>query len=138
MKRSLQLIIFLFLASLYSCHQSGGQTLPDPFIIVLGTAQDGGYPHIGCSKDCCKLFYEGKEKKHLVSCVAIVDPVSKQRFLFDCTPDFPEQLHLLDSIFPSENLIDGIFLTHAHIGHYTGLMYLGRESRNASNIKVYA
>lgn len=25
-----------------------------PFIIVLGTAQDGGYPHIGCDRTCCQ------------------------------------------------------------------------------------
>lgn len=31
----------------------------------------------------------------------------------------------------------GIFLTHGHVGHYTGLMYLGRESMNAKNVPVY-
>ena len=31
------------------------------------------------------------------------------------------------------------FLTHAHIGHYTGLMYLGREGLGGANeINVYA
>ena len=39
--------------------------------------------------------------------------------------------------FPNGNLIDGIFLTHAHIGHYAGLMYLGREGLGGDNIKVY-
>tara|TARA_Y100001935_G_scaffold109955_1_gene91277 strand:- start:1718 stop:2395 length:678 start_codon:yes stop_codon:yes gene_type:complete len=47
------------------------------------------------------------------------------------------QLNLLEK-FPDGNLIDGIFLTHAHIGHYTGLMYLGREGLGGSNVKVYA
>jgi pyrroloquinoline quinone biosynthesis protein B len=32
----------------------------------------------------------------------------------------------------------GIFLTHAHIGHYTGLMHLGREAMGAKNVPVYA
>ena len=47
------------------------------------------------------------------------------------------QLNLLEK-FPKGNLIDGIFLTHAHIGHYTGLMYLGREGLGGNKIKVYA
>ncbi|HTA26295.1 MAG TPA: MBL fold metallo-hydrolase [Bacteroidia bacterium] len=110
-----------------------------PFIIVLGTAQDGGYPHAGCKKQCCAKYYEGKEKRHYVSCVALVDPVTNQRWFFDCTPDFTFQLHALDSIYPvAGNGISGIFLTHAHIGHYTGLMYLGREAMNTKNIPVYA
>jgi len=33
---------------------------------------------------------------------------------------------------------NGIFLTHAHIGHYTGLMYLGKEGFNSKNTPVYA
>ena len=110
----------------------------DPYVIVLGNVQDGGYPHIACTKECCILYYNGKQHKLFVSSIAVVDPVSEERFIFDCTPDFPAQLHLLDSLFPSQNMADGILLTHAHIGHYTGLMYLGRESMNASGVKVYA
>ena len=33
--------------------------------------------------------------------------------------------------------LDGIFLTHAHVGHYTGLMYLGKESVAARGVPVY-
>jgi pyrroloquinoline quinone biosynthesis protein B len=110
-----------------------------PFLVVLGIAQDGGYPHAGCKKECCKKYYEGKEKRHYVSCLALVDPVTNQRWLFDCTPDFTFQLHELDSTYPVTGVgISGIFLTHAHIGHYAGLMYLGREAMNTKNIPVYA
>jgi pyrroloquinoline quinone biosynthesis protein B len=35
-------------------------------------------------------------------------------------------------------VIDGIFLTHAHIGHYTGLMQFGKEALGSNNIPVYA
>ena len=31
----------------------------------------------------------------------------------------------------------GIFLTHAHMGHYSGLLQLGREAMGAKNISVY-
>lgn len=32
----------------------------------------------------------------------------------------------------------GILLTHAHMGHYTGLMHLGHESMGATGVPVYA
>jgi len=105
-----------------------------PFIIVLGIAQDAGYPQIGCNKECCKKMK--KAKKQMVSCIAVVDPVSNQKWIFDATPDLPEQLKMLDTHQSGD--ISGIFLTHAHIGHYTGLMYLGREAMNANKIPVYA
>lgn len=110
-----------------------------PYIVVLGTAQDGGYPHAGCRKACCMKYYQGKEPRHYVSCLALIDPMTNQRWLFDCTPDFTFQLHELDSLYPVKGLgIDGILLTHAHIGHYTGLMYLGREALDTKDVPVYA
>ena len=116
----------------------GNDDAQRPYLVVLGTAQDAGYQHPGCNGQCCRQFYDGKEEKHLVSCLALVDPVSRQRWLFDCTPDFPAQLHLLDGISPAPGkMLDGIFLTHAHIGHYAGLMYLGREAMDAKQVPVY-
>ncbi|MFQ5791841.1 MAG: MBL fold metallo-hydrolase, partial [Acidobacteriota bacterium] len=55
-------------------------------------------------------------------------------------PDFREQLHLLDEVVPvvASPGLDGIFLTHAHMGHYTGLMFLGFESIGADAVPVYA
>lgn len=114
--------------------------LPDQaYIAVLGIAQDGGYPQAGCRKDCCKEFREGKEPAHYASCLAIVDPYTGERWLIDATPDFPEQLHLLNKMAPSksEPILSGIFLTHGHIGHYAGLMYLGRAVMGAKKIPVY-
>ncbi len=114
------------------------------YIAVLGVAQDGGHPQIGCLKDCCTEISK-KNRGHMVSCLALVDPASGRRWVFDATPDFPAQLRLLDEIAPSyrdpatrDLGIDGIFLTHAHMGHYTGLMHLGREALGATGIPVYA
>ncbi len=129
----------LLLLLLIVFFKKGTEALPpSPYLIILGTAQDAGYPHIACEKTCCRLYYEGKEPKHFVSSIAVIDPVSGERFVFDCTPDFPAQVHLLDSLLQAPKMPDGIFLTHAHIGHYTGLMYLGRESMNAKGMKVFA
>jgi pyrroloquinoline quinone biosynthesis protein B len=133
------LIPFCFAFNENSANEENIRGNQSPFLVILGIAQDGGYPHAGCKKECCMKYYEGKEKRHYVSCLALVDPVTNQRWFFDCTPDFTFQLHELDSIYPVDgNGISGIFLTHAHIGHYTGLMYLGREAMNAKNVPVYA
>ena len=108
----------------------------DPFIVVLGITQDAGYPQIGCEKECCKKFWDKKIAKQKVSCFALFDPVTDQQWIFDATPDLTEQLHEADKL--QKGNLSGIFFTHAHIGHYTGLMYLGREALNAKEIPVYA
>ena len=113
---------------------SYSQTIESDYIQVLGIVQDAGYPHIGCEKDCCKVVSPGD---YFVSCLGLVDKTNNKRYLFDATPDIHNQINLLEK-FPEANLIDGIFLTHAHIGHYTGLMYLGREGLGGNKIKVYS
>ena len=113
---------------------SYSQPIESDYIQVLGIVQDAGYPHIGCEKDCCEKVSPGD---YFVSCLGLVDKTNNKRYLFDATPDIHNQINLLEK-FTDANLIDGIFLTHAHIGHYTGLMYLGREGLGGKNIMVYA
>ena len=108
----------------------------DPFIVILGTTQDAGYPQIGCDKECCKKYWDKKIAKQKVSCLALFDPLTNQKWIFDATPDLTAQLHDVDVL--QKGNLSGIFLTHAHIGHYAGLMYLGREALNAKEIPVYA
>ena len=109
------------------------------YITVLGIAQDAGFPQIHCEKDCCKAFYNKTESKKLVSCLGLVDLEEEKKWLFDATPDITEQVrHLKTNHLDNGNVIDGIFLTHAHIGHYTGLMHLGFEAMGAKDIPVYA
>jgi len=134
-------LIFLF--TFLSCQNIEKETpntpLPDtPYIIVLGIAQDAGYPQANCQKDCCKSIWLQPKKYEYVSCLGLVDPTTNQTWLFDATPDIKDQLNLLqhtpENIYP----LNGIFLTHAHMGHYTGLMHLGREAMGAKNIPVYS
>ena len=120
--------LFFFALFTYS------QTSESDYVQVFGIVQDAGYPHIGCEKDCCKAVSPGD---YFVSCLGLVDKTNNKRYLFDATPDIHNQLNLLEK-FSDANLVDGIFLTHAHIGHYTGLMYLGREGLGGKNIMVYA
>ena len=106
-----------------------------PYVVVLGIAQDGGLPHAGCLKSCCKnLWGTGNNEK--VASIGIVDPKTGQSWLIDATPDFASQLHILENIHKTK--LSGIFLTHAHIGHYSGLLQLGREVMGAEDMPVYA
>lgn len=109
-------------------------------VVVLGTAQDAGYPQAGCNKSCCSPAWEAPELGRFPTSIALVDRQSKARWLFDCTWQLPGQLRMLDQICPApaERVLDGVFLTHAHMGHYTGLMHLGREVMGAKEVPVYA
>ena len=109
-----------------------------PFAVVLGTAQDGGYPQAGCKKDCCKGLWEDVSRRRDVASLGIVDPVTEQRWFIECTPSFPRQVRRLDGAYPKlGGKIDGIMLTHAHIGHYAGLIHLGREVMGAKSVLVH-
>lgn len=112
----------------------------EPYLAILGIAQDAGYPQAGCAKDCCKGVWRDPSARRYASCVAVIDPDSGQRWMFDCTPDFRDQLRLLDQLAPSSgpDIIDGVLPTHAHIGHYAGLIHLGREVIGAKSVPVYA
>ena len=113
---------------------------PQPaYTVVLGIAQDGGHPQAGCQAACCVDAW--RDGGHLVSCLGLVDPESGRRWLVDATPDLPRQLHRLDELQPSAAPrpgLAGVFLTHAHMGHYTGLLHLGREVMGARDVPVYA
>jgi len=136
---SVLLLCFGFFIGCNSKSKENSAKRPNQYITVLGIAQDAGFPQIDCEKDCCKSFYEGDEKRKLVSCLGLVDLEDEKKFIFDATPDFTEQTQdLKTNHLDNESVIDGVFLTHAHIGHYTGLMYLGFEALGGNNLPVYA
>ena len=112
-----------------------------PYVVVLGIAQDGGHPQAGCRRPDCLAAFDAREKT-LVASLAIVDPSTGERWLVDATPDFPEQLHRLERLAgaPREGrpVLDGVLLTHAHIGHYLGLAHFGREVLGAREVPVFA
>lgn len=111
----------------------------EPFLIVLGTAQDAGSPQLGCAKACCANLTAALKDQRKVVSLGLVDTESDKNFLFEATPDIRDQLSLLQAAGDSPRVVpDGILLTHAHIGHYTGLMYLGKESANTDSVPVYA
>lgn len=109
-------------------------------LIVLGNVQDGGSPHIGCTKECCQELFLHPDPTRRVVSLGVIDPQNQKKYLFDATPDITTQMKRLKQLADpdSKETPDAIFLTHAHIGHYTGLMYLGREALGAKGVPVYA
>lgn len=108
-------------------------------LVVLGTIQDAGSPHIACKKICCEGLFENPDPKRQVVSLGIIDSSNQKKYLIEATPDISRQTKTLKNLSNSNSeLPDGIFLTHAHIGHYSGLMYLGKEATNSKKIPVYA
>ncbi len=146
--RQVVVSIFLFAAckagvdkkTITENHLAVTENITGVSLIVLGTIQDAGSPQIGCKKDCCKDLFTNPDKNRMVVSLGIIDAVNNKNYLIEATPDFTQQTKTLknNSAFAHKETPDGIFLTHAHIGHYTGLMYLGKEAINADSIPVYA
>ncbi|MDZ7716901.1 MAG: MBL fold metallo-hydrolase [Balneolaceae bacterium] len=107
----------------------------DPYVLVLGIGQDGGVPQAGTDHP----GWENPKRAEKVVSLGVVDPKTNERWMIEATPDFRRQLHMLNEEVEEKSAVpDGIFLTHAHIGHYTGLMFLGHESMGADKARVYA
>jgi len=135
-------LVVVLVGFLISCNQHEAKIIAapsNPYIFVLGNAQDAGYPQAGCEKDCCQRVYKNPSHERFVTSIALIDPISNESWIFDTTPDFPKQLKLLSNhLKQSSNMPNGIFLTHAHMGHYTGLIHLGKEAMGTKKIPVYA
>ena len=145
--KQLKFLVLLF--ALYSCNENKNAVVTNTdsikpvteiSLIVLGTIQDAGSPQIGCTKDCCKDLFGHPDKDRRVVSLGIIDVVNQKKYIFEATPDFAQQAKALKNYasFGNTETPDGIFITHAHIGHYTGLMYLGKEAMNADSVPVYA
>ena len=109
------------------------------FIQVLGVAQDAGYPQTNCYQPHCMRAWQDVRLRRKASSIAVIDQESRTKYLFDASPDMPEQLFDLQQVAPdAEYSLDGVFLTHGHMGHYTGLMHFGREAVGATRTPVFA
>ena len=106
------------------------------YIYILGNTQDAGLPHIGCQHRFCLDNFDVYEDYYTTS-IAVVNSDLKKYILFEATPDITFQLNnLKKNIFDEFLLPESIYITHAHIGHYTGLMYFGREALGAKDLIV--
>ena len=106
------------------------------YIYILGNTQDAGLPHIGCQHAFCEDNFNVYEE-HYTTSIAVVNTDLKKYILFEATPDITFQLNnLKQNIFHEFLLPESIYITHAHMGHYTGLMYFGREALGAKDLMV--
>ena len=114
-------------------------TADEIFIEVLGVAQDAGLPQADCYRPHCLRAWEDPELRRRATSIAVIDREDRKKYLFDATPDMREQLYDLHRAAPDgDYTLGGVFLTHAHIGHYAGLMHFGREAAGAHRVPVYA
>jgi len=87
----------------------------------------------GAREGRCEGARTDPDQRRRVTSLRLSDPRTCARWLFDASPDIGDQLKPAPT-----KLVDGIFLTHAHIGHYLGLAQLGREVTGSSGIPVWA
>lgn len=96
---------------------------------LLGTAQDGGIPHLGCQCGACSRARSDTSLQRLTASLKVFNEENGVNYVFDATPDIRFQVE--------DTYIDGIFLGHGELGTITGLLYLGKESINANMVPVY-
>ncbi|MFT4862743.1 MAG: pyrroloquinoline quinone biosynthesis protein B [Pseudohongiellaceae bacterium] len=136
MLKALKVQLWVAILMLLGQHSSAQNA---PFIYVLGVVQDAGYPQSGCYQVHCLPGWENPALQRGATAIAVIDPAAKQKLLFEATPHMPAQLYQLHTQAPdSEYSLSGVFVSHAHIGHYAGLMFFGHEAQGASNVPVYA
>jgi len=130
-------ILIIFLSACKKTNTIKKNKSNDVVLKVLGTIQDGGIPHMGCNKVCCLKYFKNNTFRVGVSSLGISNLKNETNYLIDATPNINHQLKsLIGTSNPSEKL-NGIFLTHAHMGHYSGLLNFGREAMNSKNIPLY-
>jgi pyrroloquinoline quinone biosynthesis protein B len=155
MRLSLVGMISVTLAFTCGCQSApapDGPVSTSPYLLVLGTAQDGGLPHVACSCTNCETARHDPTQRRLISSLAVVLPRSNKRILIDATPDIRPQLDQLSALDKLDKLdkndekpsgsanrapVSAVFLTHAHLGHYTGLAFFGFEALHTKDLPVY-
>lgn len=120
-----------------------GETPPEPGdfeVIVLGRAQDGGMPHVGCNRPCCVAARESG-RRELPASLGVIDRGTGRLLLIEATPAIDAQLAMLHEAAGvtdrGRQPVDGVLLTHAHMGHYLGLAHFGREVAATKSLPVY-
>ena len=110
-------------------------------VIVLGRAQDGGLPHLGCERGCC-VMARRTGRQETPACLGVRDLKSGALLMLEASPAIETQVALLHELTGTTDRgrrpVDGILLTHAHIGHYAGLIQLGREVASTKAVPVWS
>jgi len=135
------IVLALLALSLAAC--AGGPKAPpaEVELFVLGVAQDGGLPHLGCEKPCC-VGARATGRVEYPACLGVVDRRgdAPKLLMVEATPRIEEQAALLHQLAGVTGRgrapVDAVMVTHAHIGHYLGLALFGREVVGAKDLPV--
>jgi len=134
----LLLSVFVTLINLNHASAAEDNNNAAPYIRILGIAQDAGYPQAGCYQSHCLKAWKNPQLRKSAVSFALIDPEYGADYLFEATPDVKYQLYqLFKETSEQEHQLQGIFLTHAHIGHYAGLIHFGHEVMGKKNLNVY-
>lgn len=111
-------------------------------VLILGSGQDAGVPQISCDCSNCSQTRKNPKLKLLGPSIALLDLEKKYCYLIDASPDIKQQIESIKEILPKVKTqetipISGIFLTHAHFGHVSGLWLLGKECIDTQEITVF-
>ena len=120
--------------------QDAVEATPRFELIVLGRAQDGGLPHVGCNRPCC-VEARASGRVETPACLGVIDRTNGRLMLIEATPAIDGQLALLQEIAGQTDRgrapVDAVLLTHAHIGHYLGLAHFGREVASTKSTPIH-
>jgi len=125
---------------------SSALTATAPYLRVLGIAQDGGFPHAACEHELCRRARVDSDLASPVASLGLIVPRAAGGngvYLVDATPDVRQQLDMLRDVRdpPGDRVdrapLDGVLLTHAHIGHYLGLAFFGFEAVHTQGLPLH-
>jgi pyrroloquinoline quinone biosynthesis protein B len=98
-------------------------------LIILGSGQDGGSPQVGTDAS------DGLARS--ASSIAVTSDDGTV-LLFDASPDLRSQYQCLVAHCGYAPPLDGVFVTHGHMGHYAGLLHFGKEAASTDGLPLFA
>ncbi|MCA8914741.1 MAG: MBL fold metallo-hydrolase [Planctomycetes bacterium] len=110
-------------------------------VYIIGSGQDGGLPQVGSRMKPDMAARVDPLAVRLGPSICVLDDEGRC-FLVDVSPDIKEQENRLLSLpgyakRAMRNPFDGVLLTHAHMGHYAGLVHFGREAASCERLAVW-
>ncbi|WP_293749100.1 hypothetical protein [uncultured Paraglaciecola sp.] len=70
-------------------------------LYILGVVQDAGFPQIGCYQQHCLPAWQDKRLQRGAVSIALIDQKEKTKYLFEASPNLPQQLYQLSTIAPT-------------------------------------
>ena len=106
----------------------------------MGTGQDAGIPQMGCSCKNCEAARWDPSRRRAGASLALVDTAGEKFYLVDASLHMSGQVDRLlhTHVIAGLGALQGIFITHAHMGHIIGLSLLGKEAADVKRVTVFA